>query len=106
MPNLSVKDVPEHWAEALRQRAERNHRSLQGELMAILERAATEALPAAALVPDGAQGRVSRDASGRSALQRGTKTIDQIFGEHLARFPQPIQGVRAVDLIREDRDAR
>ncbi|WP_373684617.1 FitA-like ribbon-helix-helix domain-containing protein [Ramlibacter montanisoli] len=32
MPNLSIKDVPEDVAEALRQRASRNHRSLQGEL--------------------------------------------------------------------------
>jgi plasmid stability protein len=37
MPNLSIKDVPEALAEQLRQRAARNHRSLQGELMAILE---------------------------------------------------------------------
>ncbi len=37
MPNLSIKDVSESLAEALRQRAARNHRSLQGELMALLE---------------------------------------------------------------------
>ena len=37
---LSVKNVPEKMAERLRQRAARNHRSLQGELMAILEEAA------------------------------------------------------------------
>ena len=35
--NLSIKDVPDHIAEALRVRARRNHRSLQGELMAMLE---------------------------------------------------------------------
>ena len=40
--NLSIKNVPEETASKLRQRAERNHRSLQGELMAILEYAATE----------------------------------------------------------------
>ncbi len=34
---LSVKNVPEKLAERLRQRAARNHRSRQGELMAILE---------------------------------------------------------------------
>lgn len=38
--NLSVKNVPEALAAKLRARAERNHRSLQGELMAILEEAA------------------------------------------------------------------
>jgi plasmid stability protein len=40
--NLSVKNVPEEMAAKLRERAERNHRSLQGELMAILENAAIE----------------------------------------------------------------
>ena len=40
--NLSVKNVPETLAKKLRERAERNHRSLQGELMAILEAAANE----------------------------------------------------------------
>ena len=36
---LSVKNVPKDLAERLRQRAASNHRSLQGELMAILEEA-------------------------------------------------------------------
>jgi len=35
--SLSIKDVPLEIAEALRERARRNHRSLQGELMAMLE---------------------------------------------------------------------
>ena len=37
--SLSIKDVPEELARALRERAARNHRSLQGELMQILEQA-------------------------------------------------------------------
>ena len=37
--NLSIKNVPDALADKLRARAERNHRSLQGELMAILEAA-------------------------------------------------------------------
>jgi len=40
--NLSVKNVSEALATKLRERAERNHRSLQGELMAILESAASD----------------------------------------------------------------
>lgn len=40
--NLSIKNVPEAMAAKLRERAERNHRTLQGELMAILENAAIE----------------------------------------------------------------
>jgi len=37
--NLSIKNVPDQLAEMLRQRAAVHHRSLQGELMAILESA-------------------------------------------------------------------
>ena len=37
--NLSIKNVPESLADALRARAESHHRSLQGELMSILEAA-------------------------------------------------------------------
>jgi plasmid stability protein len=37
--SLSVKDVPEELGQALRERAARNHRSLQGELLHILESA-------------------------------------------------------------------
>ena len=37
--NLSIKNVPDEIAERLRRRAAQAHRSLQGELMAILERA-------------------------------------------------------------------
>lgn len=35
--NLSIKDVPEEQVENLRNRAKRNHRSLQGELRAIVD---------------------------------------------------------------------
>ena len=37
--NLSIKNVPDDLAERLRLRAAANHRSLQGELMAIIEAA-------------------------------------------------------------------
>lgn len=37
--SLSLKDVPDDLAEALRQQAKRNHRSLQGEMMHILDTA-------------------------------------------------------------------
>jgi plasmid stability protein len=38
--NLSIKNVPDALAQRLRERAARAHRSLQGELMVILEEAA------------------------------------------------------------------
>jgi len=103
MPNLSIKDVPESVAEALRQRATRNHRSLQGELMAIVSQAAAESQIVAPTEVPVAHGLPTR---GRPVVRRGSKTVEQIFSEHVARFPKPIQGARAVDLIREDRDAR
>ncbi|MBM3939803.1 MAG: Arc family DNA-binding protein [SAR202 cluster bacterium] len=35
--NLSIKNIPDDLLERLRERAKRNHRSLQGELMSIIE---------------------------------------------------------------------
>ena len=35
--NLSIKNVPDEWMDHLRRRAASHHRSLQGELMAIIE---------------------------------------------------------------------
>lgn len=35
--NLSIKNAPDSIVERLKVRAQRNHRSLQGELMAIIE---------------------------------------------------------------------
>lgn len=40
--NLSIKNVPDELAAQIKARAARNHRSLQGELMAILESVAQE----------------------------------------------------------------
>ncbi|MFB6345402.1 MAG: Arc family DNA-binding protein, partial [bacterium] len=37
MVSLSIKNVPEELADYLRKRAEENNRSLQGELLTILE---------------------------------------------------------------------
>ena len=43
--NLSVKNVPDALADRLRARAERNRRSLQRELLSILESAVDERAP-------------------------------------------------------------
>lgn len=37
MPSLTIRDIPEDILEILRERARRNHRSLNGELLAVLE---------------------------------------------------------------------
>ncbi|MBS1270138.1 MAG: hypothetical protein MAG794_01092 [Gammaproteobacteria bacterium] len=95
MPNLSIKNVPDAVVEKLRRQATRNHRSLQGELMALVCRVVNE--------PAGREG-----AGGPVQPSRGgTKTIDQIAAEHRARWKEPFtQGPLAVDTIRADRDAR
>lgn len=46
--NLSIKNAPDDVVMRLRQRAKRHHRSLQGELLAIIEEAVLEPRPMAA----------------------------------------------------------
>ena len=43
--NLSIKNVPEETVTRLKLRAKRNHRSLQGELRALLDEAIGTARP-------------------------------------------------------------
>lgn len=40
--NLSIKNAPDEVVQRLKERAARHHRSLQGELLAILEEAVRE----------------------------------------------------------------
>ena len=110
MPNLSVKDVPEVWAEALRQRAARNHRSLQGELMRILEDAVHAVPPGQRVLhvvePAGPWQSAARDAP-RAGPPRATKTIEQFAAELDAKYPEPVTGASlGRDIIRAERDAR
>ncbi len=42
MPDLSIKNVPAEVLDRLKVQAKKNHRSLQGELMTILEGAAQQ----------------------------------------------------------------
>ena len=94
MPNLSIKNVPPEVVEKLHQRAAAHHRSLQGELMALV----TWAVGA----PVG-----STTAVESRARQGGHKSIEQIAAEHRERVRRPSRkGGRAVDLLRADRDAR
>jgi plasmid stability protein len=66
---LSIKNAPEAVVQRLKARAARNHRSLQGELMAIVEAAAREEeaalLTPTVLLERARAARVS--SSGRSA---------------------------------------
>ena len=75
--NLSIKAVPDQLIEKLRKRAERNHRSLQGELLTILEDILNAASP------------LSPDEAIRELRQIEVKTRDQ-----------------AREIVRRDRDRR
>jgi antitoxin FitA len=74
--NLSIKNVPEELAQRLRERARRNHRSLQGELMAIIEE---EMMPR----------RMTVDEAYQRVQELGLKTDSETAG-----------------MVREERDAR
>ena len=126
MSNLSIKDVPEALAQSLRQRAARNHRSLQGELMAIIEQAVMAGEVAESfksglpnvdrLQPTAQQGHrqgnsAGYDRMGRPTTSYGWKTIEQITDEIDAQpketrpvYPPGI--ALGVDIIRAERDAR
>jgi antitoxin FitA len=101
--NLSIKEVPEAVAERLRQRAERNHRSLQGELMAIIEQAVATPAPAAD------SGRPVSSV-GTGSVQHGWKTVEQLMAERRARGWVPDPSLAnlplGVDIVRADRDSR
>jgi len=74
---LSIKNAPDDVVRRLKERAKRNHRSLQGELMSILESAVA---PKAAMTPAEILAEVRR---------RGLKTPSE-----------------AAEMIRADRDSR
>ena len=103
MPSLSIKDVPEPLLKAIRLRAARHHRSLQGELMALLEAAAT-ASPPAAPVPQ--SDTLARDASRRKAAAKdGQRSFATAAAAFRQRFPKPLgESMESARLIREMRD--
>lgn len=74
--NLSIKNAPDRVVQRLRERAERHHRSLQGELLAIIE----------------------------AAVQDGPLTPSEVLAE-VRRLGLQTPG-EAVALVRADRDGR
>jgi plasmid stability protein len=92
MPNLSVKNVPTEVVASLRERAAANHRSLQGELLALVSQAAAGTFSAPVAEPS----RGSR---------KGHKSIEQIAAEHRLQVKRPVsKGQRLTAMIRQDRD--
>ena len=89
--SFSVKNISDELAQRLRLRAERNHRSLQGELMAILEAAAREDLPAITVASE----------------SRGSRRVEDSLQSLRTLFPVPLRStVSSASLIRQMRDGR
>ena len=76
LANLSIKNVPDELLVGLRARAKLNHRSLQGELMSILE----------------------------EAVRPNRLTVQELH--NLVLSSDLKTGLESVAMVREDRDAR
>lgn len=101
--NLSIKNVPDTVADALRARAEQNHRSLQGELMAILERSVSDPVATPAV---GARADVTRAAPAQNTpgLAAPKLSIDEVAARAAKLFPKGTSN--SADFIRAMRDGR
>jgi hypothetical protein len=105
MPNLSIKSVPEELAESLRQRAARNHRSLQGELMAILEEAvAHQPLHVVQPHSPGLDWRARLETLSGSMAPKSKKDADQIVADIRRTHPEPRNAPSSTEIIRQMRD--
>lgn len=89
--NLSVKNVPDELAESLRQRASRNRRSLQRELLSILEAAV-------------GRGTATIAAVGQKRTPDTVLTIEQLAEISQRLFPSGTES--SVAFIRKLRDSR
>ena len=90
MPNLAIKDVPSAILEKLRQRASANHRSLQDELMVLLQRAAEE---------------ITAGHPNPRSLPSGELDIEEAYQSLRRRFPNGSGVPLARDTIRGERDS-
>ena len=91
--NLSVKNVPDELAERLRRRAAANRRSLQRELLLILEAAAGQRTPSSAMA-----------SAPSDQTQRDVITIEELAELSRKLFPRGTES--SVAYIRQLRDGR
>jgi plasmid stability protein len=89
--SLSIKNVPDELAERLRARAARNRRSLQRELLLILEQAGAERVPPAPI-------------ESAIAASTGRLSVEEVFERARRLFPSGTPS--STELIREMRDGR
>jgi plasmid stability protein len=131
--NLSIKNVPEALADALRARAQAHHRSLQGELMSILEAAVGSGMTAQQTLAEysldrvavkvargkaeaeakakarsSAAGLLSASSSPQAASTAGMLSLQQLWqrSSAVARKARVKTVDESAAMIREDRDRR
>lgn len=102
--NLSIKNVPDAVADALRKRAEQNHRSLQGELMAIIERSVSDPVTTAPAAGARADVAPTAPAQNRSGVAAPKLSIDEVAARATKLFPKGTPD--SADFIRAMRDGR
>ena len=113
--NLTIRNVPDSLARKLKTRAERNHRSLQGEVMAILEQASVANTAEQPLKPyrttvtgSPAKTEVPGTAPQPAEGTVGKKlTIEEIWerGKRLG-LSSPNESARIVRKLRDERHSR
>jgi len=118
---LTIKNVPDDLADRLRERAADHRRSLQRELLLVLEQTAAlgtaEPIPAGdraleparavykvrGVRPQGARAEPRRDSESKST-PAGKLSLDELW-QRARRLGAP-NPAESADLIRRDRDAR
>ena len=109
---LTIKQVPESVAESLRQRAAANRRSLQRELLLIVERAASGDGAALHIAEPAAPAYNASDAAktGKPARKppaernAGKLSLDALW-QRARKLGAPMPG-ESTAMVRSDRDAR
>lgn len=107
---LTIKQVPDDLADRLRLRAEANRRSLQRELLLIIEHAADASATAGTAEPAPVyHASVNHAAKASRRAQSGKSTTGRLSLDALwqrARKLGASMPSESADLIRRDRDAR
>ena len=94
MTDLSIKNVPEHIVEKLRQRAASHHRSLQGELLELI----------CSFTNDDVKEATNIEKQGDSS---GWLSIAEVAAELATpKRRSSLTVPLAVDIIRQDRESR
>lgn len=104
--NLSIKNVPDDVAERLRERARRNHRSLQGELRAILDAASMELRASESLVREAPAAYSAENPAANTRTPRAAITARDAYERATAAFGTYKPAVPIADEIRQMRDER